>query len=243
MPATTPIPSGAVVLLSGGQDSTTCFAWARDQWQPWDVHPLIINYGQRHVVELECARRVCELFHSEPPKELTLEALTQLGGAALTDPSIEVSADARGTDNMFAAVHGLPSTFVPGRNLLFLGLAAAYAAQRGVYNIVTGVCETDRAGYPDCRGEFIEAAEEAVGEALGLPEFRIHAPLLTLTKAKTFELAHELGVLGTIIQATSTCYYGDRSQRHEWGTGCGKCPACAERERGWNEYQLEVTSG
>lgn len=147
-----------------------------------------------------------------------------------------MAADATGSGNEHAERHGLPSTFVPGRNLIFLGLVAAYAAQHDIGNIVTGVCEADDAGYPDCRGSFIDAFEHAANEAMGLEDMIIHTPLLTRTKAQTFKLADELGVLDIILEDTHTCYEGDRSTRWSWGYGCGDCPACQERARGYDSF-------
>ncbi|MBA2724749.1 MAG: 7-cyano-7-deazaguanine synthase QueC [Actinobacteria bacterium] len=227
---------GVVVLLSGGQDSSTCLALAMSTWGHDKVWPLIIDYGQRHLIEIDCAVIVARAMGAREPRILGERALLELGGAALTDANVNVNADATDTGNAYAEAHGLPSTFVPGRNLLFFTLAAAYAAKVGAQGIVTGVCEADRAGYPDCRSEFVDAAKEALRTALDDPEFDIYAPLLHLSKAGTFELAARLDVLDVIIESTNTCYHGNRDIKHEWGRGCGGCPACAERESGWQSF-------
>lgn len=230
----------AVVLFSGGQDSTTCLVWAMDRWGRENVFPVCIDYGQRHSQELIQAQQISDLILGRMPAVFTLEVLSQLGGAALTDPDVDVSADASGTGNVFAESHGLPSTFVPGRNMLFFTVALAYGATFGAYDVVTGVCEADRAGYPDCRSEFVLAAQDALRAALDEPAVGIHAPLLRLNKAKTFQLADELDALDIVLELTSTCYHGTRDEskpRHAWGYGCGECPACEERARGWLEFE------
>lgn len=227
---------GAVVLLSGGQDSTTCLAWAIELWGAPNVHPVAFRYGQRHAIELRCAERVCHELGVRQPWVLPIEALSDLSAAALTSKDIPVDVDAAGTGNVFAESHDLPSTFVPGRNVLFLTLALAYGAKAGIYDLVTGVCETDRAGYPDCRKEFVVSLEETLSLAL-TEDVCIHAPLLKRSKAETFLLADELGVLDTILELTHTCYEGNRDNRFDWGYGCGACGACVERRDGWEEFQ------
>lgn len=228
-----------IVLLSGGQDSTTCLAWARNELGP-GIRTVAFDYGQRHKVELEqaewiAARMEGVISHAELP----VEALKYLGGAALTNPDIEIEGVASEESlNAHAHSRGLPSTFVPGRNMLFLTLAAAYGARFGIYDLVTGVCEQDRAGYPDCRAEFIEAAETALSLALD-EQVTIYAPLLKRNKAETFALAHQYGMLDVIVDHTHTCYNGvhDEEHKHDWGYGCGECPACVEREKGWIGFQ------
>lgn len=232
--------TGAVVLHSGGQDSTTCLAWAIEEFGRDNVYPVSFDYRQKHAVELGQAQKICKKFRVRDPYRIDASALSQLSSAALTNSEIEVSADASGTGNVFAEEHGLPSTFVPGRNMLFFTLAMAYGAKMGIYDLVTGVCEADDAGYPDCRASFVAAAEDALCEALDEPKVFIHAPLLRRSKAETFSLAAELGVLNTILEDTHTCYHGDRSKRFPWGYGCGECPACKERENGWNYYLIGV---
>lgn len=230
------IMDAAIVMTSGGQDSTTCLGWTIEQWGADRIKTIAFDYGQRHRVELDCARDVCSQLGVEQPIVLSIGALSQLGAAALTSPSIDVDVDAAGTGNVFAEAHDLPSTFVPGRNALFFTLAAAYGARFGIHDLVTGICATDRAGYPDCRREFVPAMEEALTIALDDEAVTIHAPLLDRTKAETWQLARELGILPTIIEKTNTCYHGDRDHRHDWGYGCGECGACDERHRGYEEF-------
>jgi 7-cyano-7-deazaguanine synthase len=231
-----------VVLHSGGQDSTTSLAWAIKQWGRERIYPLLFDYGQRHSIEMACALRVCKDLGVRTPEVLTVEALDHLGGAALTNSDISVSADAKRHEtlamNEYAAAHGLPSTFVPGRNMLFFTLAAAYGAKIGASELVTGVCQADRAGYPDCRAEFVGAAERALSLALDQTT-RIIAPLLRRTKAETWALAEKLDVLDLVINKTHTCYEGvhDDEHLHEWGYGCGECPACEERARGYEKFR------
>lgn len=222
----------AVVLMSGGQDSTTCLAWALSEFER--VVALSIDYGQRHEVELACAAAICRAWGVER-HVIPVNTLTALGGAALTDESIDVEGKADiGSRALWAASRGLPSTFVPGRNLLFFTVAAAWGLPRGYNVLVTGVCEADRSGYPDCRLEFVRAASDAIQLAMDAPEFAISAPLLTRSKAETWLLAEELGVRETIVQETHTCYHGHRSPMHKWGAGCGQCPACLERAAGYS---------
>jgi 7-cyano-7-deazaguanine synthase len=230
-----------VVLLSGGQDSTTCLAWASREFGGDRLWPLSFYYGQRHEVELDAARRIAQEFGLTLRHHfMSAVQLQTLGGAALTDTSVEVNTDARGSGNVYAEKHNLPSTFVPGRNLLFFTLAAAYGAKLGSQDLVTGICESDRAGYPDCRAEFAYAAQKAIGLALD-ESWVIHAPLLTRDKASTWRLAHELGIENIIVDMTHTCYNGDRSEKHVWGFGCGQCGACVERRRGYEEFHgLEI---
>jgi len=224
-----------IVLLSGGQDSTTALGWALREWGP--ARTVAFDYGQRHRVELEQSAKISEMLGAESHVVLPLEALKVLGGAALTNDSIEVEETATAESlNSHAWAHGLPSTFVPGRNMLFLTLAAAYGAKFGIYDLVTGVCGQDRAGYPDCRAEFVRAAEIALSVALDEP-VSIYAPLVDQTKAQTWALAEDLGILDVVIEQSHTCYHGERTVLHEWGYGCAACPACAERRRGWEEYK------
>jgi 7-cyano-7-deazaguanine synthase len=228
----------AVVAMSGGQDSTTCLAWALEKYGAGNVHAITFDYKQRHRVELDAARGICASW-SVPQVTLSVPAFAELGAAALTSDRIDVSADATGTGNAHAERRGLPSTFVPGRNLIFLGLVGAYAAQHAIGNVVTGICWADEAGYPDCRPEFRDRFEDALNAAMGLPDeskIRVEAPLLFLDKAATWALADTLGVLETIIERTHTCYRGERDALHPWGYGCGTCPACVERANGFDTF-------
>ncbi len=228
--------SDALVLFSGGQDSTTCLAWALQQREQRavgfdDVAALTLEYGQRHAVELQCAEAICDRW-AVPQFRLTLPLLSDLGGGALTDHARPIEATAT---SGYQAEKGLPSTFIPGRNLLFFAGAAAFGVPRGYRRLVTGVCEADAAGYPDCRGEFVYAAEHAIQLALDAKDFSIEAPLVYRSKAQTWKLAQELGVLEDVVRMTHTCYAGDHHQLHPWGYGCGECPACQERARGYVE--------
>lgn len=231
---------GVIVLLSGGQDSSTCLAWAIDTFGADGIRPVSFDYGQRHRIELTCARRVCGAMGVMPPFVIPVEALGRIGGAALTDEDVAIDTDATGTGNKYAEEHDLPSTFVPGRNVIFLTLALAFGAKDGIYDLVTGVCETDRAGYPDCRSEFVQSLERTLRFALDEPFVNIHAPLLKRSKAETFALADELGVLDLILEHTHTCYRGERLQRWDWGYGCGACGACVERRDGYEAFQRLV---
>ncbi|UFZ05757.1 7-cyano-7-deazaguanine synthase QueC [Bradyrhizobium ontarionense] len=224
----------ALVLFSGGQDSTTCLAWALDRFTR--VETIGFAYGQRHAIELDCRDRLVEgLVHVRPDwagklgdsHTLDIPTLAAISETALTrDVAIEMGAD------------GLPNTFVPGRNLVFLTFAAALAYRRGIRHIVGGMCETDYSGYPDCRDETIKALQNAL--SLGMARsFELHTPLMWLSKAATWQLAHDLGGTGLvdlIRDQSHTCYLGERGARHDWGYGCGHCPACELRARGWREY-------
>jgi len=212
----------ALVVLSGGQDSTTCLYWAMDRFGHSAVDTVTFDYGQRHHVELDCAARVAE-FAGVPNTCLPIDTFAALGGDALTDPDVEV---ASGTDEST----GLPNTFVPGRNLIFLAFAAAYAWQRGIRHLVTGVAQTDYSGYPDCREGTITALQHAL--RLGMEsDVTIHTPLMHLTKKETVELARDLGALPAMA-LTHTCYNGEQPP-------CGHCPACELRARGFAEAGVE----
>ncbi len=223
----------ALVLFSGGQDSTTCLAWALTNFEA--VETVGFAYGQRHEAELEARPRVLALLRQFSQWReklggdhlLTLDALREIGGSALTDDvAIGMRAD------------GLPTTFVPGRNLMFLAAAAALAYRRGIADLVGGMCETDYSGYPDCRDETIKAMQGAL--SLGLAKnFTIHTPLMSLDKADTWRLAEKLGgarLIEIVREEAVTCYLGDREQRHAWGYGCGECPACRLRAAGYERY-------
>lgn len=225
--------TSALVLFSGGQDSTTCLAWTLSRFDR--VETVGFDYGQRHAVELEARPGILaamrELPHGDRLGEdhlLPLETLKAIGGSALTDEmKIEMGEN------------GLPTSFVPGRNLMFLTVAAALGYRRDIVDLVGGMCETDYSGYPDCRDETIQAAAKALSLGLG-QDVRIHAPLMWLDKAATWKLAEELGgsaLVSLIIAETVTCYEGDRSQSHDWGFGCGACPACELRAAGYNKYR------
>ncbi len=220
--------AAALVLFSGGQDSTTCLAWALERYAR--VETLGFFYGQRHRVELDCRPGIRDRLGAAFPGKLgpdhllDIEAgLAALGGTAMTaDLAIETTAQ------------GLPSTFVPGRNLLFLTYAAALACRRGVTRLVGGMCETDYSGYPDCRDDTIKALQVALN--LGTERrVVVETPLMWLDKAETWALADRLGgaaLVELIREDTHTCYLGAREPRHDWGRGCGACPACRLRSEG-----------
>jgi 7-cyano-7-deazaguanine synthase len=224
----------ALVLFSGGQDSTTCLAWALARFAR--VETVGFDYGQRHRVELEARVRILAAVHSRFPQWadrlgedhlLALDVLKQIGGSALTDATkIEMGRD------------GLPTSFVPGRNVLFLTSAAALGYRRGIADLVGGMCETDFSGYPDCREKTIAATAEALTLALDR-RVTVHTPLMYIDKGQTWAMAEALGgkaLVDLIIAETVTCYEGDRTHRHDWGYGCGVCPACDLRAKGYARY-------
>jgi len=216
--------TSALVLFSGGQDSATCLAWALERYER--VETIGFDYGQRHAVEMQARQTVREQMVNVLPQwagrlgpdhVVDLTGFGAIGETAMTtDRAIE--ADAR----------GLPNTFVPGRNLIFLVAAAALADRRGLEVLVGGMCETDFSGYPDCRNDTIQAMSQALTLGLAKPS-PIETPLMFLTKAETWALAERIGgqaLVQMIVEASHTCYLGDRTHRHDWGYGCGSCPAC-----------------
>lgn len=228
----------ALVLFSGGQDSTTCLAWALSRYD--QVETIGFTYGQRHQVEMQCREPVREGVQAISPEwnaKLGRDHLVDLGVLA------QVSLSALTADLPFdTRDDGLPSTFVPGRNLLFLTFAAVVAHQRKIKYLVTGVCETDYSGYPDCRDDTVKALQAAIN--LGMESrLVIETPLMWIDKAATWKLARELGgsaLVDLIVEKTHTCYQGDRSRRHEWGFGCGACDACRLRSEGWRRYAASI---
>ena len=223
---------GALVLFSGGQDSTACLAWALARYGR--VETVGFAYGQRHAVELQMRAPIREALAGRGAWGGRLGAdhvldigpsLATLGETALT-AEVEIA----------MGEGGLPTTFLPGRNLLFLTYAAALAYRRGLRRIVGGMCETDFSGYPDCRDDTVKAMQLALN--LGLERrFVLETPLMWLDKAETWALAERLGVLELTIELTHTCYVGDRTHRHAWGYGCGACPACDLRRDGWARFR------
>jgi 7-cyano-7-deazaguanine synthase len=227
--------SGALVLFSGGQDSATCLAWALDRFER--VESLGFDYNQRHRIELDCRASVRAGLAALNPRwaarlgddhTINLGVLGEISNTALTrDMAIEAGAG------------GLPTTFVPGRNLIFLTFAAAVAYRRGLRHIVGGMCETDYSGYPDCRDDTMKAMQLALN--LGMERrFIVETPLMWIDKASSWRLAEELGgaALVDLIRAeTHSCYQGDRVNRHDWGFGCGTCPACQLRAEGYRRYR------
>lgn len=215
----------AVVALSGGQDSTTCLAYALHRYSR--VTAVTFDYDQRHRAEIDRAESIAA--HLEVPWTLLrVAALGQLADAALTDPALPLDAP-----DTYAATRGLPSTFVPGRNLVLLSLTAAYGLPRGYTTLVTGICAQDRAGYPDCRAEFAAALLTALRVGMDAPHLQLDAPLLYKTKAQTWQLADDLDITDLVINHTLTCYRGDTTTLHQWGYGCGACGACHERATGY----------
>lgn len=224
----------ALVLFSGGQDSTVCLAWALSRFDR--VETIGFDYGQRHRIELDCRIRVAEALRRQFPAWAQ-----RLGEDHLIDLSVlgRISDTALTREREIALeTSGLPSTFVPGRNLVFLTFAGAVAYRRGIERLVGGMCETDFSGYPDCRRDTMDAMSNALTLGLDRP-MPIDTPLMYLDKAATWRLCEELGrqaLVDLIVQETHTCYLGERGQRHDWGYGCGACPACALRARGWAQY-------
>jgi 7-cyano-7-deazaguanine synthase len=227
--------NSALVLFSGGQDSTTCLAWALARFAL--VETVGFDYGQRHRTELEARPQVLAALRAGFPDwadrlgddhVLSLDVLKQIGGSALTDAvKIEMGSN------------GLPTTFVPGRNVMFLAAAAALGYRRGIADLVGGMCETDFSGYPDCRDKTVTATADALSLALDR-RVTIHTPLMWIDKAATWTLAEELGgiiLVDLIREKTVTCYEGDRTRRHDWGFGCGICPACDLRAKGYAKYK------
>jgi 7-cyano-7-deazaguanine synthase len=225
----------ALVLFSGGQDSATCLAWALERFA--HVETIGFDYGQRHHVEMLVRGSFRARLRREnpawaprlgPDHVLSLDALRAVSDTALTrETEIAMQAD------------GLPNTFVPGRNLLFITFAAALAYRRGLKHLVAGMCETDYSGYPDCRDDTLKALQVALN--LGMERrFVLHTPLMWRDKAATWALAERLGgtpLVEAIREDTHSCYLGDRAHRHAWGYGCGTCPACALRQRGWEAWR------
>ena len=230
--------NAALVLFSGGQDSTTCLAWALQRYA--HVETLGFDYGQRHAIELSVRPKILEALRTLAPDWATrlgedhvldLSVLGQISETALTRNSeITMQAD------------GLPNTFVPGRNLLFFTLAAALAYRRGIHVLVGGMCETDYSGYPDCRDETLRVLQSAL--RLGMnTSLSLETPLMWLDKAATWQLADQLGgesLIEMIRHETHTCYLGERGQLHDWGYGCGHCPACELRAEGYASYRASV---
>jgi 7-cyano-7-deazaguanine synthase len=225
---------GALVLFSGGQDSTVSLAWALTRFPR--VETVGFEYGQRHGIEMTVRPRIREKLAALDPKWKTrlgddhVINIDTLG--AISDTSLTRNVQIEMTTS------GLPSTFVPGRNLIFFAFAGAVAYRRGLRHMVAGVCETDYSGYPDCRDDTIKAMQLALG--LGMDRrFVIHTPLMWIDKAATFELAERIGgkpLAELVIEETHSCYMGDRTHRHEWGYGCGDCPACRLRASGYEKY-------
>jgi 7-cyano-7-deazaguanine synthase len=224
----------ALVLFSGGQDSTVCLAWALQRFAR--VETIGFDYGQRHHVELQARQEVLTALRAGFPHwhdrlgddhMVDLAVLGQISDTALTrDTAIAMDAA------------GLPNTFVPGRNLLFFQMAAAVGYRRGLHTLVGGMCETDYSGYPDCRDDTLKALQVALSLGMG-QRFTLETPLMWLDKAQTWALAHQLGgdaLVDLSVRLTHTCYLGERGQLHAWGHGCGECPACTLRRQGYERW-------
>ena len=224
---------GALVLFSGGQDSTACLAWALERFAT--VETIGFAYGQRHSIELACRPPIRAALGPHWPGRLGADHIIDLAG-----PIAGLGATAMTSDAAIAVGRdGLPTTFVPGRNLLFLTCAAALAYRRGLRHLIAGMCETDYSGYPDCRDDTVKAMQLALN--LGMASrFVLHTPLMWLDKAATFAMAQTLGILEATIELTHTCYRGDRTHRHAWGYGCNNCPACHLRAEGWAKFQASA---
>lgn len=220
--------SKSIVVLSGGQDSVTCFGMAKRDTNL--IGAISFNYNQRHAVELEAAADLCKRMEVEH-KVIDLGFLSDLVTSALTNDSMEVG-------EAHPRLQNLPASFVPCRNALFLTLAHAYAQEKGADRIYTGVCQTDFSGYPDCRASFVELLAVALNTGYE-SEIQIITPLMHITKGATFALAEEVGFLDEVIENSHTCYEGDHETLHEWGYGCGECPACKLRAKGWEAFQSE----
>ncbi|EJL8257097.1 TPA: 7-cyano-7-deazaguanine synthase QueC [Vibrio cholerae] len=209
----------AVVVFSGGQDSTTCLVQALKEFD--EVHAITFDYGQRHKLEIEVAQQLAKQLGVTAHKVMDVTLLNELAISSLTRDDIPVSHELQ--------ANGLPNSFVPGRNILFLTLAGIYAYQIGATTVITGVCETDFSGYPDCRDEFVQAMNQALAKGMDLP-LMIRTPLMWLNKAETWALADQLGALHLVRHQTLTCYNG------LIGDGCGECPACGLRQAGLKAY-------
>ncbi|MEH0370429.1 7-cyano-7-deazaguanine synthase QueC [Vibrio mimicus] len=209
----------AVVVFSGGQDSTTCLVQALKEFD--EVHAITFDYGQRHKLEIEVAQKLAKQLGVAAHKVMDVGLLNELAISSLTRDDIPVSHELR--------ANGLPNSFVPGRNILFLTLAGIYAYQIGAVTVITGVCETDFSGYPDCRNDFVQAMNQALTKGMDM-SLTIRTPLMWLNKAETWALADQLGALDLVRHQTLTCYNG------LIGDGCGECPACHLRKAGLNDY-------
>ncbi len=228
--------SSALVLFSGGQDSSICLAYALAHYS--HVETVAFTYGQRHAVELTCRREVRDALAAFSPEWrqrlgadhiLSADALAEIGGSSLTDAgAIQMRND------------GLPTSFVPGRNLIFFTYAAALGYRRGISRLVGGMCETDFSGYPDCRADTLQALNSSIN--LGMNhQFSFETPLMHLSKAQSWQLAADLGgtpLVDAILEHSHTCYEGIRETRHIWGYGCGTCPACLLRAKGYEEWRI-----
>ena len=229
--------NSALLLFSGGQDSTVCLGWALERFDV--VHTIGFDYGQRHSIELVCRKTILEKIPTLFPtwaKKLGTDTLIDLKSlSAIAETSLTRETEIKFNTN------GLPNTFVPGRNLLFFNYAAALAYRLGVQNLIGGMCETDYSGYPDCRDNTLKALEQAINLGMG-EDFKIHTPLMWVNKAETWRIAKSIGgqpLVDLIITDTHSCYKGEHTTKHAWGYGCGTCPACELRQAGFELYQTQ----
>jgi len=217
-----------VLVMSGGQDSTTCLGIALEHFKK--VYCITFSYGQKHTVEIMCAQKIIENFENTTLEIINLEPLKKIGNSALIEGTEQTD-----VSKEHATKEGLPASYVPNRNATFLTLSHAYAQKVGAKFVMTGVCETDYSGYPDCRLDFINSLSYTLNIGSN-SDIQILTPLMKVDKADTFKLAEEYHVLDEVLGLSHTCYNGDHSTFHEWGYGCGKCPACELRAKGWKEF-------
>lgn len=218
----------AVVIFSGGQDSTTCLYWAKKEFD--EVEAITFQYGQKHRIEIAQSSVICRQA-SVRQTIFSIPVLDQIVESAMLR-----NGNTNGKDKK-----GLPASFVPNRNQLFITLAHAFAQKVNAEHLVIGVCQTDYSGYPDCRAQFIKLIQET-SNAGSNSLIQIHTPIMHINKAETFALAQSLGCLREVIELSHTCYEGNHSKLHEWGYGCGICPACELRKNGWHEYGKLLSS-
>ena len=218
----------ALVVFSGGQDSTTCLYWAIEKFE--EVQAITFNYGQKHLIELEQSKTICEKLGI---KQTIIDI-------SFLDTIVESALTSNGDVNKLNPLD-LPASFVPNRNQLFITLAHSLAQKLNYNHLIAGMCETDFSGYPDCRNDFLEDLLKGTNIGSGIfgtpKEISLHTPLMYLDKADTFKLAKELNCLQEVIELSHTCYNGDRTNLHDWGYGCDTCPACELRKKGYAEYK------
>jgi 7-cyano-7-deazaguanine synthase len=215
----------ALVVFSGGQDSTTCLGWAKNRFDY--VETITFDYGQKHKIEIVQAKKIAELLNV-PNTLLNINAFSQLNDSALINPDLDISSKHEKKSN-------LPASFVPNRNAIFFTLAHAFAQKQEIDNIILGVNQTDRAGYPDCREEFVVNIEKALNIG-SESDIKFHYPLINLSKSEIFKLSDKEGVLDIVLNESHTCYNGNHTTKFDWGYGCGECPACLIRRDGWKEF-------
>ena len=217
----------ALIVFSGGQDSTTCLGWALNKFNY--VETITFDYGQKHKVEIKQAEKIANILNVKNTV-LNINAFTQLNDSALINSDLDISSSHSTKKN-------LPASFVPNRNAIFFTLAHAFAQKQDIDNIIIGVNQTDYSGYPDCREDFILALENSLN--LGSESnIKFHYPLIHLTKAETFKMSKNENVLDIVINESHTCYNGDHTTKFDWGYGCGECPACILRREGWKNFNL-----